>query len=239
MVELTTLHRAASALHFSIACIVGIWALAARPFNSSIPTNLYRVAEGGKTSVRVAGEDNGYTTLLAMGMALLLFTAFCHLLYAGRGSAGNLVFGEYALSATLMTVLIAFSVGTLEFSEVCWMALANALVMLLGWCAVEATPQPGLAWNLTLLAWLPFFGIWANLFRNYANAVAGQPVPAFVHGIVATMFVFYTAFGVVHALQIRSREPGSDKHERRYIGLSFVAKSVLALLLASGLFARG
>ena len=65
--------------------------------------------------------------------------------------------------------------------------------------------------------------------------------PAFVYGIIISLFVLFNIFALVQWLQYRGRGKWADylRGERAYIVLSFVAKSLLAWQVFSGTLRPG
>jgi hypothetical protein len=105
-------------------------------------------------------------------------------------------------------------------------------MILFGWLQ-EKYENPGNG------GWLPFiFGCitgivpWVVLMF-YVFSIGGASettAPAFVYGIVFTIFVFFNSFALVQWLQYKKVGKWSDymRGERTYITLSLVAKSALA-----------
>ncbi len=139
---------------------------------------------------------------------------------------------EYAVSSSVMIVLIAQVTGVAEISAIISIFGVNASMILFGWLQ-EKYENPGSG------GWLPFiFGCitgivpWiAVLF--YVFSIGGPSdtsAPAFVYGIVLTIFIFFNSFALVQWLQYKKVGKWSDyiRGERTYITLSLVAKSLLA-----------
>ena len=142
---------------------------------------------------------------------------------------------EYSLSATLMILLIASYNGITEISAVIAIAGANVAMILFGWVQ-EAVNPPG----EPVRTMLPF---WAGTVVGLAPWVAivvstaGAPeVPGFVYGIVVSLFVFFSSFGLNQWLQYRGVGPWASYGfgEKAYLVLSLVAKSALAWQIFGG-----
>ena len=148
---------------------------------------------------------------------------------------------EYALSSTLMMVLIAATTGITDLAALIGLAFANVSMILFGWI-MEMVNSPidktsgegGKTW------WTPFWfgciagiGPWVAilvpLWFNLAEDGAEGP-PGFVYGIIVSIFFFFNTFAINQWLQYRGKGRWADylHGERVYIILSFVAKSVLA-----------
>ena len=171
---------------------------------------------------------------------------------------------EYAISATIMLVIIALSSGVSDTNALFVMSIVSVCVMLLGQIAEKhmagSSPDLATAKLSTLVAWLLFLSAWSFVFVQYAeqvyqiNALApvkntdpDKPsqtitIPSFVTALVITMFLVYSSFGIVQLVQLylRSRHKKVDfaKIDRSYIILSFVAKTLLPIVFTVGLVQR-
>jgi hypothetical protein len=169
--------------------------------------------------------------------AFLLLAAVDHLLMVTPGVRGwyeaNLARGrnlarwsEYALSASVMLVLIATLAGVWEVSALIGLFAANSAMILFGWLQ-ETDHEPGGSlvpfWFGTVIGLVPWLAIGTYL-------VAGDDPPGFVYAIYVSIFVLFMSFGLNQWLQYRRVGPWRDYlyGERAYIVLSLVAKSLLA-----------
>ena len=139
---------------------------------------------------------------------------------------------EYSISSSVMIVLIAQICGVSDVVAIISLFGVNASMILFGWLQ-EKYEQPGNG------GWLPFiFGCIAGLvpwiaIAFYVLAVGGPgdtKAPAFVYGIVISLFVLFNTFAVVQYLQYKKVGKWSDylRGEKTYITLSLAAKSALA-----------
>ncbi|CAN1644508.1 Heliorhodopsin [Candidatus Nanopelagicaceae bacterium] len=139
---------------------------------------------------------------------------------------------EYSISSSVMIVLIAQICGVSDVVAIVSLFGVNASMILFGWLQ-EKYEQPGNG------GWLPYiFGCTAGLvpwiaIAFYVLAVGGPgdtKAPAFVYGIVISLFVLFNTFAVVQYLQYKKVGKWSDylRGEKTYITLSLVAKSALA-----------
>lgn len=136
---------------------------------------------------------------------------------------------EYSLSASLMIVLIAGITGISDIAALIGLFGVNASMILFGWL-METTSRPGPDAN-----WTPFwFGCIAGVFPWLAIGIylfgAASGMPSFVYVIFVSIFVFFNGFAINQWLQYRKIGRWADylHGERVYIGLSLVAKSLLA-----------
>ncbi len=177
--------------------------------------------------------------------SFLLLSAFFHLLiaspigYSGykselRRGRNRFRWVEYAISSTLMILLIALVTGITDLAALVGLGFVNASMILFGWLMEMANAPDRKTW------WTPFwFGciagigpwiaiaayIWVNVSREGAEGP-----PTFVYGIIFSLFFFFNTFALNQWLQYRGKGKWADylRGETVYIVLSLVAKSVLA-----------
>jgi hypothetical protein len=181
-----------------------------------------------------------------VGLAVAIFlglSAFFHFLvispkFFARYSAGLAAhrnyfrWVEYSISSSVMIVLIAQICGISDVSAIVSIFGVNASMILFGWLQEKyEEPRNG--------GWLPFiFGCIAGIVPwlalvFYIFAIGGPgdtKAPAFVYGIVISLFVLFNTFAVVQYLQYKKVSKWSEylRGEKTYITLSLVAKSALA-----------
>jgi hypothetical protein len=139
---------------------------------------------------------------------------------------------EYSISSSVMIVLIAQITGIADITALVAIFGVNASMILFGWLQ-EKYEQPGNG------GWVPFiFGCITGMVPWLAVAIyvisPGNPstesAPAFVYGIIVTIFVLFNSFAWVQYKQYKAQGKWSNylHGERIYIVLSLVAKSLLA-----------
>lgn len=150
---------------------------------------------------------------------------------------------EYAISSSLMIVLISSLFGVRDIAVFVLIALANAAMNLFG-LDMELL-NAGSDKSKEKTNWLPFiFGSviglapWVAIaFYIGVNQNLGD-VPGFVWAILATYFIAFNTFPVNMYLQYKGI--GKFKNylygERGYIVLSLVAKTILTWLVLFGAF---
>ena len=180
----------------------------------------------------------GLTVAIFLGLSALAHFIVASPQFFGRYSAGIAAqrnyfrWVEYAISSSVMIVLIAQVTGVAEISAIISIFGVNASMILFGWLQ-EKYENPGSG------GWLPFiFGCITGLvpwlvLLFYVFSIGGvsdTSAPAFVYGIVFTIFVFFNSFALVQWLQYKKVGKWSDyiRGERTYITLSLIAKSALA-----------
>jgi hypothetical protein len=148
---------------------------------------------------------------------------------------------EYSLSSSIMIIVILQLNGTSDYIALLGIFGVNVAMILFGWLQERYT-KPGDG------DMLPFwFGCFAGSIPWIAVAISlvspkGPPeamVPGFVYGIVISLFVLFNVFALVQWKQYRAKGKWADYlyGERRYIVLSFVAKSLLAWQVFAGTLA--
>jgi hypothetical protein len=151
-------------------------------------------------------------------------------------------FYEYALSSSVMIVLIALLVGVWDVGALIAMFGINAAMNLFG-LMMELHNQHTEKTDWTSYYYGVFAGIipWIIItwyFIGSVNSSDAKP-PDFVYAIVPTLFVFFNIFAVNMVLQYKKVGRWKDYlfGERVYIILSLTAKSALAWQVFAGTLA--
>ena len=152
-------------------------------------------------------------------------------------------FYEYALSSSLMIVLIGMLIGLWDLGAIILLFTLNATMNLFG-IMMELHNQhtQRTDWTAFIYGCVAGFVPWVVITLYFVGAVSSggdaQP-PAFVYAIVPTLFVFFNIFAINMVLQYRKVGPWKDYlyGERAYIILSLVAKSLLCWLIFTGTLA--
>jgi len=151
-------------------------------------------------------------------------------------------FYEYALSSSLMIVLIGMLVGIWDLGSLILIFGLNATMNLFG-LMMELHNQYTQKTNWTAYIYGCFAGIlpWVVITMYFLGALgsSGAKPPAFVYAIIPTIFVFFSIFAVNMFLQYKKVGPWKDYlfGERVYIILSLVAKTALAWQIFAGTLA--
>lgn len=213
-----------------------------------------------------------YNEKLIFGLllAFCVVTMAVHAFYAGGGKwytqrviAGNnsVRWVEYAVTATIMLLVIAFSSGVIELDAQILIAVCSIGCMLCGDLVEKAliafrSAQGDVrmmfrssAILATMIGWILLLGAYSVIFRNFTR-VATNPdkdrrPPWFVWVIVFLMFAMFSSFGgiqVTHMLRtFKTPSNYNDinmKAEVAYSIDSNVSKSLLVLLLFGGILGR-
>jgi hypothetical protein len=184
--------------------------------------------------------------------AFLLISAVAHIYLATAGYrryAANLEKGmnpirfyEYALSSSLMIVLIGMLVGIWDLGTMIVLFGVNAAMNLFG-ILMELHNQTTSKTDWTAFVYGCIAGIipWIVILMAFLGAVNSGDAkpPAFVYAIIPTIFVFFNIFALNMWLQYK--KVGRWKNylfgERTYIVLSLAAKTALAWMIFSGTLA--
>jgi hypothetical protein len=146
---------------------------------------------------------------------------------------------EYALSASLMIVLIGMLCGVYDLAALIMAFFLTGVMNLCG-LVMEVHNQVTEKTNWTsyvvgcIAGIAPWIAIAIYFFGSLAQAEEG--VPTFVYIILPTLFVFFFSFALNMVLQYKKVGPWRDYlfGERAYIFLSLVAKSALAWQVFAG-----
>lgn len=151
-------------------------------------------------------------------------------------------FFEYALSSSVMTVVISLLVGIYELGALIALFGVNAAMNLFG-NSMEDDNE-----NREKPRWASFIygciaGVipWIVIAWYFLASVTGgeEGPPGFVYAIVPTLFVFFNIFAINMVLQYKKVGPWKNYlfGERVYIVLSLSAKTALAWIIWSGTMA--
>lgn len=151
-------------------------------------------------------------------------------------------FYEYALSSSLMIVLIGMLVGIWDVGTMIALFGVNAAMNLFG-IVMETVNQYTKKTDWSAFIYGCFAGIipWIVVVMYFLGAVNSGDAkpPAFVYAIIPTILVFFNIFAVNMWLQYKKLGPWKDYlfGERFYIVLSLAAKTLLAWMIFSGTLA--
>ncbi len=151
-------------------------------------------------------------------------------------------FYEYALSSSVMIVLIGMLVGLYDLGAIILIFGLNATMNLFG-IMMEYHNQYTQKTNWLSFVYGSVAGIipWIVIVIYFVGSIAsegGEP-PAFVYAIIPTLFVFFNTFAINMILQYKKVGKWKDYlfGEKTYIVLSLSAKTVLAWIIFAGTLA--
>jgi hypothetical protein len=151
-------------------------------------------------------------------------------------------FYEYALSSSLMIVLIGMLVGIWDLGTMIAVFGINAMMNLCG-IMMELHNQTTTKTDWTSFIYGCIAGVvpWIVIVLYFFSALSssGAKPPAFVYAIIPTIFVFFNIFALNMFLQYKQVGRWKDYlfGERVYIVLSLLAKTVLAWMIFAGTLA--
>ncbi|RJQ39791.1 MAG: hypothetical protein C4545_09725 [Anaerolineaceae bacterium] len=151
-------------------------------------------------------------------------------------------FYEYALSSSLMIVLIGMLVGIWDLGSIILMFGINAMMNFFG-IMMELHNQTTVKTDWHSFVYGSIAGIipWIVIMIYFLSALSSSDAkpPAFVYAIIPTIFVFFNSFAINMVLQYKKVGRWKDYlyGERVYIILSLVAKTALAWQIFAGTLA--
>jgi hypothetical protein len=144
---------------------------------------------------------------------------------------------EYALSSSIMIVLIATLFGVYDIATLLLIFVANAAMNIFGLVMEQQNiGKKKVDWEPFIWGSVVGLAPWAVILLYMFGAGNFDMVPWFVWAIVGTYFVAFNTFPINMILQYKKVGKWKDYlyGERVYIILSLVAKSVLAWLVLFG-----
>lgn len=182
--------------------------------------------------------------LLISAVAHFFLATIGYKLYVSNLKKGmnQVRFYEYALSSSVMIVLIGMLVGIYDLGAIILIFGINAMMNLFG-IMMELHNQNTQKTNWTAFTYGSIAGIipWIVIVTYFIGSLAGEGgnPPAFVYAIIPTLFIFFNIFAVNMVLQYKKVGRWKDYlfGERVYIILSLSAKTVLAWIIFAGTLA--
>lgn len=146
---------------------------------------------------------------------------------------------EYALSSSVMIVLIATLFGIYDIATLLLIFIANAAMNIFGLVMEEinaGVEKDHVKWSPFVWGTIVGIGPWIAILLYMFGTGNFDQVPWFVWAIVGTYFVAFNTFPINMILQYKKIGKWQDYlfGERVYIILSLVAKSFLAWLVLFG-----
>lgn len=146
---------------------------------------------------------------------------------------------EYALSSSIMIVLISTLFGIYDIASLMLIFLLNASMNMFGLVMEQlnsGAKKQNVKWGPFLWGAIAGIGPWVAIFLYMFGTGNFDMVPWFVWAIVITYFIAFNTFPINMILQYKRIGKWKDYlyGERTYIVLSLVAKSILAWLVLFG-----
>jgi hypothetical protein len=148
---------------------------------------------------------------------------------------------EYAFSSSLMIFLIASFAGVWELWSLVMIFVLNAMMIMFGYLMEKVNQYTEKTdWTPFALGCISGGTPWLAIYAYFIAAITSvsQNVPTFVYLIVSIYLILFMVFAVNMVLQYKGVGRWKDYlyGERMYVVLSFVAKTLLAWLVFSGIF---
>jgi hypothetical protein len=221
--------------------------------DTTYPIYTYYLRFDTETFSLTQDPQNIYNLRFGPAVAVfLLLSAIAHFYLSTVGYKGYVAnlkkgmnpirFYEYALSSSLMIVLIGMLVGIWDLGAMIALFGVNAAMNLFG-IMMELHNQYTEKTNWSAFIYGCFAGIipWIVIMMYFLGAInsSGAEPPGFVYAIIPTLFVFFNIFAINMVLQYRKVGRWRDYlfGERVYIILSLTAKTTLAWLIFAGTLA--
>ena len=143
---------------------------------------------------------------------------------------------EYALSSSVMIVLIAMLFGVYDLASLIMVFALNATMNLMGlMMEVHNQDAPRTRWTAFIIGCFSGAVPWAVVLTYFLGGGSFSRIPWFVYSILGMYFVFFNLFPVNMVLQYRKIGKWADYRygERGYILLSLVARACWRGLFSS------
>lgn len=150
---------------------------------------------------------------------------------------------EYAISSSLMIVIIAALSGFLELGGLLLLVAANAAMNLFG-LMMELQNQTTKKTDWTAFIFGSIVGAipWVVVIMYFVGAVSqnSNGVPTFVYAAIGMLLLFWCVFPINMILQYRKKGRWANYlfGEKVYVLLSLFSKSILAWIIFFGIQAR-
>jgi hypothetical protein len=220
----------------------------ATPGKAEVWTTFFGMEDGGIAYVKDVIAEVPLAPLVASFLFVSAIAHFSLSTFANRWYVDNLKKGanparwlEYAISSSIMIVLIAFLVGISELSSLILIFTLNATMNLFGWMMeLHNQTTKKTDWTAYIFGCIAGFVPWLVLGIYFFGAIlqSADSVPTFVYAIFFILAAFFNVFAINMVLQYRAKGRWADYlyGERVYIILSLTAKSALAWLVFGGTY---
>lgn len=193
-------------------------------------------------------KNIGNLPIGAMVSIFLFISALAHFLiilpkvnnfYNSRLSMGINYFRwfEYALSSSVMIVIIAMLFGVYDLGSIILIIGLNATMNLCGLLMeIHNQTTEKINWSAFIVGSIAGVFPWIIILMYFLGGGNYSQVPWFVYAIFGMYFIFFNLFPINMVLQYKKVGRWKDYlyGERGYIILSLVAKSLLAWLVFAG-----
>jgi hypothetical protein len=211
------------------------------------------------------GSDHGAVSVRTIVLLLAIFTlitGLVHILayamstktYQHNVNRGHnwIRWVEYGITATIMIFVVAVTCGTNSTDVLLLLCVATLCCMICGYVSeATATTNKNVSMFTTAMGWILMITVFTVIIRRFAS-IYGQTretengPPSWVWAIVISMTSLFMSFGCIHLIHMRQQWKSNTAVSRKfhqqvevsYTVASVVSKTLLVILLSSGLFAR-
>jgi len=237
-------------LHLFQGTTILILALTVDVFKDFRPTVFGRFFEVSGNGTYGPGTQELFTLPFGIMVALfLLLSALFHFLISGPfkkqylssidQGINQLRWYEYALSSSIMIVLLASMFGLLTLEAILLIFVINALMNLFGLLMEKMNPidRKTTDWTAHWFGWIAGVTPWVMIVIYMLNSVDLSKLPWFVIPGLLFYFVVFNLFAFNQYFQYKKIGKWKDYiyGERMYVWLSLFGKSVLAWFIFLGI----
>jgi hypothetical protein len=231
--------------------ILGIVNEKFREFSFEITTSYRIFEETSPDQFNVYTNLETYKEVSFLGIfvgTFLLLSAIAHLLIAGplfdsyvknlKENMNPYRWYEYALSSSVMIVLIALFFGITNIWMLFLIFMINASMNFFGYAQENVNKyRDEVSWSSYIFGWFAGIAPWVVIFSYLFNANELSKIPDFVYAILIVELLFFMSFAFNMLLQYKKIGPWKNYlyGERMYQILSLVSKTLLAWLVFGGL----
>lgn len=228
--------------------LVLIWVFHKGEFGG-VTTNTFTVQEEKGEITTVQNFESSKTAVLWLILLFVFLTALVHFITFGfkkylenvvNKQNNTLRWIEYSITSSLMLLALFYSTGVKQMDVIVLSVVVNSIVMLLG-NVIEASKQScndKTSVQVTVYAWVLYITVWFVFIRCGVNTLKNNDnVPKWVPTIVALEALLFTSFAMVQTMFV-SNKITFEQGEVIYTILSFVSKTLLALIVFTGVIQR-
>lgn len=236
-----------SLAHFiqgSIMVLLAVFITDLQDFQPEILANFMSLSESGEVitvskvlfKLPFAFVTTGFIFLSAFFHLLIVIFNKTYLNQIKRGY-NKFRWFEYALSSSLLIVLLAILFGVRDIQSLSIIFIANAVMNLLG-LEMELQHQFFLTKRFSAynLGWIIGLAPWAVILMYLLFSPGLDLIPWFAWASIIAYFAFFNSFALNMFLQYKRIGKWKDYvfGERVYVWLSLIAKSTIAWIVFSG-----
>jgi hypothetical protein len=199
-----------------------------------------------------------FSALSSINHAVSAFSP-TYLQYTTAHHVNPVQWGEYAVSAGLMTWVLGVSSGMTDVGALTSLLMLNGAMQYTGHAIEVATAarDEAATQRWMFMGWALFVAIWWQIMWSFFTALSfsDNNVPLLVYFIIFVMCAFFLSFGINQAYYVQSRQGTSrgtaqgtahktsrrrdaeawQRYQKRTILLSFISKSALVWMCYGGL----